>query len=157
MAIPPILGTEQNIFAIGRSSNPGKRTLRFRNSTATLHLEATPTVEQTIDLIDLIDSTKRRKSLSIIAGRNFALTDANRFLICLNTTAITLTVPAISWEIDTEIEVLQWGTGQVTIVADSGVTITRLGGTTHALSGKGAVGLLKLITTNDWLLLGSFV
>jgi hypothetical protein len=156
MAIPDVLGTVQKIFRIGLSTSVGSSILRFSNSSGNIDLIVNPTESKTIDLLDLDSSTKQRKSISVVTGRNLQLTDTNRFLICINPTAITLTIPTLSWEVDTEIEILQWGIGQVTIAAGSGVTITRLGGTTHTLSGKGAVEMLKLISTNDWLLLGGF-
>ena len=96
-------------------------------------------------------------SLDVTASRNLASTDVEKFLVCNSLSAISLTVPTSIANVGDEIEVLHWGTSTVSIVAASGVTITRFGGTVHQLAGRGSVCVLRLIAVNEWLLAGNFL
>ena len=92
----------------------------------------------------------------VSASRNFALTDVGLFLVAAGSGAITLTLNTDNWRQSTELYLAHNSEAIVTIVAGSGVTITRFGGAAHQLAGKGAIGILKLISVNNWLLFGDF-
>jgi hypothetical protein len=93
---------------------------------------------------------------TVSASRNFALTDVGLFLVATGASPITLTLNVDNWRQSTELYLAHNSDAIVSIVADSGVTITRFGGASHQLAGKGAIGTLKLISTNTWLLFGDF-
>lgn len=96
-------------------------------------------------------------TVSIVsASRDFALTDVGLFLVAAGASPITLTLNAENWRQSTELYLAHNSDNLVTIVAGSGVTIVRFGGASHQLAGKGAIGILKLISTNNWLLFGDF-
>jgi hypothetical protein len=155
--ISDLIGVSNSIFTIGSRFLSGVKSLVFDNGFKTT-LSANPTANRNISLPDLsgnlaLDS---RKSLVVGSSRNMVLSDINRFLVCDSSSPITITVPTSFASIDDEIEILHWGTSTVSIIADSGVTLTRFGGTVHQLAGKGSVCVLRLIAADDWLLSGDF-
>ena len=71
--------------------------------------------------------------------------------------AVTLTIPtnaSVAFPVGTEIEVVQKGSGTVTVAGASGVTIDSLDSMT-SLAGQYAVAGLKKINTNEWILAGA--
>ena len=77
--------------------------------------------------------------------------DANDFLVMNSASANSVTVPpnaSVAFAIGTEITIGQYGAGQTTIVAGSGVTIRTA--TSLLLSGQYAVAKIKKIGTNEW-------
>jgi hypothetical protein len=98
-----------------------------------------------------------RSSIAVSVSRDLTLEDSGKFLICNGAATITLTLPAISWATDTEIEILHWSSNSVSILATGITTITRFGGTTHQIAGKGCCAVLKLISANNWVLFGGFL
>ena len=97
-----------------------------------------------------------KTTVSVTATRNINAADIGEFLVCNSASPIVLTVPQSFAQVNDEIEILHWGSSTISIVAASGVTITRFGGTVHQLAGKGSVCVLRLIAANDWLLSGDF-
>lgn len=93
----------------------------------------------------------------ITASRLLTLEDSDYLIIADSTNAINLTIPALSWELDTEIEIIQWNTGTVTITPGSGVTVNRFENpSNHVLSGRFAGAVVALISNNVWWLEGRF-
>lgn len=67
-----------------------------------------------------------------------------------------LTVPPnadVAFPVGSRIEIVQWGAGQTTVVAGSGVTIRSSGGKLK-LTGQYSAAVLDKIATNEWLLCG---
>jgi hypothetical protein len=101
-----------------------------------------------------------RPILTVSAARTLGLNDANTFLLCTGATAFTVTVPAdatTNFEIGTEFDITQDGTGAITIAAATGVSIFRIGSTAttgHILMGQYAVAMLKKISANSWRIYG---
>lgn len=88
-----------------------------------------------------------------------ALTDAHRLVTLNNGSAITLTVPteaSVAFETGDQVNLLQLGAGQVTVVAASGVTL-RAQGSRVKLNGQYALATLVKIAANEWVLLGNTV
>lgn len=95
--------------------------------------------------------------VSISASKTFALTDAQTFQLCTNSTAITLTIPAdatVNFPIGSEITIAQDNTGSVTIAqGTTAVNIRRMGSTNltgHIMMGQYALCLLKKVAANEW-------
>ena len=90
---------------------------------------------------------------------SYTLVDADRSkMVEMNVaTANNLTIPldaTVPFAIGTQIEVAQYGAGQTTIVATSGVTIRSASGNLKIASQYVAVSLLK-IGTNEWYCFGN--
>jgi hypothetical protein len=155
--ISDLIGVSNNIFTIGSRFLSGVKSLVFDNGFKTT-LSANPTANRNISLPDLSGTLalSSRQGLVVSASRNLTASDISRFLVCDSSSPIVVTIPTSFASIDDEIEILHWGTSTVSIIADSGVAITRFGGTVHQLAGKGSVCVLRLIATDDWLLSGDF-
>jgi len=85
-----------------------------------------------------------------------ALSDAGKLVICTNSSAITVTIPAagdVEFAIGTTIEIAQGGTGQVTLDPDSGVTLQSWGGALKT-AGQHATAVLTLVDEDTWLVRG---
>jgi hypothetical protein len=90
---------------------------------------------------------------------SYTLVDADRSkMVEMNVaTANNLTIPldsSVAFAIGTQIEVAQYGAGQTTIVATSGVTIRSASGNLKIANQYVAVSLLK-IGTNEWYCFGN--
>ena len=84
-----------------------------------------------------------------------ALSDVGKMVTLSNAAAITLTIPteaAVAFPVDTRIDILQYGAGQVTI-GGAGVTI-RSAGSRLKLSGQYAAATLWKKDANEWVLIG---
>lgn len=79
------------------------------------------------------------------------LTDAGKMLTLSNAAAIALTIPtnaSVPFEVDTRIDLIQWGAGQVT-VGGAGVTI-RSSGSKLKTAGQYSGATLWKKDTNEW-------
>ena len=85
-----------------------------------------------------------------------ALTDGNNTMVELsNASAITVTVPlnsSVAFPVGSQINLLQTGAGQVTIVGASGVTVNATPGLKFRAQWSGA-SLIKR-STDGWVLVG---
>jgi hypothetical protein len=84
------------------------------------------------------------------------LTDAGKMVTMTNASANTLTVPPnadVAFPTNTRIDVLQYGAGQTTIAAGSGVTIYS-SGSKLKLTGQYSGATLWKKDTNTWVLIG---
>jgi len=87
----------------------------------------------------------------------FVLTDAQKLVTLTKSTGFTVTVPlnsSVAFEIGDQINLVQLGTGQVTVAGASGVDI-RSEGSKLKLKGQYATATLVKIATNEWVLLGN--
>lgn len=83
------------------------------------------------------------------------LTDAGKLVSLSNASAITLTIPtnaSVAFPVDTRVDILQYGAGQVT-VGGAGVTI-RSSGSKLKLTGQYSGATLWKKDTNEWVLIG---
>lgn len=86
-----------------------------------------------------------------------ALTDASKMITLSNASAITVTIPtnaSVAFPIGTQIDLVQKGAGQPTIVGDTGVTLNGIG---TKLRLQWSSGSLLKTDTNEWLLVGDIV
>lgn len=85
------------------------------------------------------------------------ITDAGKFLKSVNNaSALTVTVPPaadVAFAIGTRLRVMQGGTGQVTIAAGSGVTVSSPNGSLKLRTQKSVATLVK-IASAEWVLFG---
>lgn len=84
------------------------------------------------------------------------LTDAGKMVTLSNASAITLTVPlnsSVAFPVNTRIDLLQYGAGQVTVAATGGVTIYSKGSALK-LSAQYAGATLWKKATDTWVLVG---
>jgi hypothetical protein len=84
------------------------------------------------------------------------LTDAGKMITMNKATANNLTVPAnadVAFPLNTRIDVIQYGAGQTTFVAGSGVTI-RSSSSKLKITGQYSGASLWKKGTNEWVLVG---
>jgi hypothetical protein len=84
------------------------------------------------------------------------LTDAGKMITMDKGTANNLTVPpnsSVAFPINSRIDIIQYGAGQTTIVAGSGVTI-RSSGSKLKITGQYSGASLWKKGTNEWVLIG---
>lgn len=85
----------------------------------------------------------------------FVLSDAGKYVRFSNTGAISVTVPpnsSVAFNVGTQISIRQVSTGQVTVVAGTGVTINSP--ETLKLRKQGSSATLVKVDTNTWDLMG---
>lgn len=113
---------------------------------------------------DTIPSAKAVKDALKLNGTNLyetssvvlAADNAGRIYRINSAGALTVTIPAVASvniPLNSEFRVARWGTGSVTIVAASGVTLRSAGGLA-SISAQYGVITLKHITTDSWLIYG---
>jgi len=91
------------------------------------------------------------------ASYTLALTDADKLVEMNVATANNLTVPlnsSVAFPIGTKIDLAQYGAGQTTVVATSGVTVRSAGGALKLTSQYSGATLVK-IATDEWYLFGN--
>jgi len=94
-------------------------------------------------------------------GTSYTLTlsDAGKLILLNNSSAITLTVPSnssVPFPIGTQIDIVQAGTGKVSINPATGVNINSQSGNRSIAAQWVGVSLIK-IDTDTWLLLGNLI
>lgn len=112
---------------------------------------------QAADVLDAAAVSGYRGIVTVTASKTVALTDANTLQYCINSSAITITIPkdaTLNLGIGTEIEITPDGTETVTIAQeDSAVSIRRYNSaavTGHAIIGRYAACSLKKVGANEW-------
>jgi hypothetical protein len=85
------------------------------------------------------------------------LADAHKLVTCSKSTAFTVTIPpnsSVAFDIGDQVNLMQIGTGQITIAAGSGVTLNAQG-TKVKLNGQWATATAIKIATDTWVLVGN--
>ena len=100
-----------------------------------------------------------QRTIANITGTSYtpSISDAGKAFVFTNSSAITLTIPAESstnYTIGQTFLLIQKGTGQVTVLGASGVTINSLSNYSKT-SGQYAEARLIKTASNEWLLSGS--
>jgi hypothetical protein len=93
---------------------------------------------------------------TLTASATLALGNAGKLLLCSNSSAITITIPAdmdVAFPTNTEIEILRWSDGAVTVAPASGVTLYSAE-SMRSIAQQWASVCLKKIDVNIWLLTG---
>lgn len=80
--------------------------------------------------------------------------DIGDIVTCNNASAITVTIPASTFAIGDQINVMQYGAGQITFTPAATVTMRSSGSKTKTF-GQYAVATLICIAANEWVLVGN--
>jgi hypothetical protein len=156
-------GAEVNQNAFSNVAVSGQTTVAADTKTDTLTLVAgtniTLTTDATTDTITIAASGggTSYSTVRTQSGTTYtlALTDAGDYIQTTSTTAVTITVPpqsSVTWAADTEIYFEQNNTGQIAILAGTGVTVN----TSETLKSfaRYSVLALKRVAENVWTLTG---
>jgi hypothetical protein len=156
-------GAEVNQNAFSNFAVSGQTTVAADTKTDTLTLVAgtniTLTTDATTDTITIAASGggTSYSTVRTQSGTTYtlALTDAGDYIQTTSTTAVTITVPpqsSVTWAADTEIYFEQNNTGQIAILAGTGVTVN----TSETLKSfaRYSVLALKRVAENVWTLTG---
>lgn len=105
-------------------------------------------------------SAGRWRGVKTITGTSYTLTidDEGQLLIFTNSSAITLTLPtqvSTDFPIGGGVTILRNGTGQITVTAASGVTLTAAGRPKFRVTGS--VAEVRKFAANDWLMGGDTI
>ncbi|MHB1153570.1 MAG: hypothetical protein ACYCWE_20895 [Eubacteriales bacterium] len=97
--------------------------------------------------------------IEVTASKTLALTDASTVQQVNSASNLTITIPlnsAVEFPIDTEIEIVRWGSGTVTVAAAGGVTLRAMG-SPAAITIYAQYGILTLkkFADNIWLVAGA--
>lgn len=100
-------------------------------------------------------------TLNAQTGTTYTLviTDAHKLVTLSNASAVTLTIPAdasVNFDVGDQVNLLQLGAGQVTVVGASGVTL-RAQGTRIKMNGQYSLATVVKIAANEWVLVGNTV
>ena len=85
---------------------------------------------------------------------SYTLSLGDQMVTFENSSAVTVTVPSSTFPILTEIDLIQMGTGQVTISPAGGVTVNSYVGK-MSIAGQYAAATLKQLSSNNWILIGN--
>jgi hypothetical protein len=88
------------------------------------------------------------------SGSSYTLSDGDQMVTFENGSAVTVTIPANTFPVLTEIDLIQMGSGQVTVAAADGVTVNSYVGK-MSIAGQYAGATLKQLSTNNWILIGN--
>jgi hypothetical protein len=103
--------------------------------------QAAVTVPQARAALGIIDPTVVTETGT---SRTLQVSDAEKYIVCTNSSPVTITIPSATFTAPTTIVVVQQGTGTVTIAAD-GVTL-RCAGTPETRGQYSVLGILQTAT-----------
>jgi hypothetical protein len=83
-----------------------------------------------------------------------ATSDIGKIVTCSNASGIVVTIPASTFAIGDQINVMQYGAGQITFTPAATVTMRSSGSKTKTF-GQYAVATLINIAANEWVLVGN--
>jgi hypothetical protein len=143
-------GITKSMVGLGNVDNTSDANKQISTATQTeLNLKATITALN-------LKADKSTTTINVTASKTLALTDLATLQKCTSASLITITISlnsAVVFPINTEIALVKYGVGAVTI-GGSGVTINSVDSLKSVKGQFGAV-TLKKIATDEWLLIGS--
>lgn len=95
--------------------------------------------------------------VSVTTNKTLALTDAGTLQRVNSSSALTITIPSnasVAFPVGAEVEILRYGSGDVTISPGSNVTI-RCAETSRRIAKQYGGVSLKKLAANEWLLMGN--
>lgn len=110
---------------------------------------------------DITDLDEQISGNSVVTNRRtsdytLVLTDVNKLIELNSASAISVTIPRyadVAIPVESQLLIVQYGAGQGTIVAGSGVTLRSAGGKLKLNSQYSAATLIK-IATDEWYVFG---
>jgi len=110
-----------------------------------------------LNIYDYVNTPTLKGALFAVTNYDFILSDVGKYISMSYPTACTMTIPndsSVNFPTGTRIEIEQDGTGQITILGASGVTIQSEGGKTKTV-GKNAWCFIIKKEPNLWTLAGN--
>jgi hypothetical protein len=140
-------------------SNPAL-IVNLANASATGHIQVWQSqtdAKAHITRTGIFVGQSRPTRTDITANATLALADEGKVLRVNSSSNLTVTIPlnsSVAFPIDTEIAILRYGTGTVSISPTSGVTLNSVSSNRKVKDQYGSVALKK-IGENEWVLVGS--
>lgn len=146
-------------FSVGRANGTTTITDLDATGTPTATNAAGYTNTNQIATTAQVYATVTRTPINYQTGTTYTiqLSDAGKLLMMDNAGAITLTIPTnatAAIALDTRIDLVQWGVGQVTVAAAVGVTLVSAGSRVKTGERYAGATLVK-VNTDSWLLMGN--
>lgn len=110
-----------------------------------------------LNIYDYVNTPTLKNAMFAVTNYDFVLGDIGKYISMSYVSACTMTIPtnaSVAFPIGTRIEIEQVGSGQVQILAASGVTLNSEGGKTK-LVGQFATCFIIKKDTNEWTLSGN--
>lgn len=110
-----------------------------------------------LNIYDYVNTPTLKNAMFAVTNYDFVLGDIGKYISMSYVSACTMTIPtnaSVAFPIGTRIEIEQVGTGQVQILAASGVTLNSEGGKTKLLGQFASCYIIKK-DTNEWTLAGN--
>ena len=136
---------------------PTTRTINNKQLNANISLAASDVNAAALDSGKVTASQASSSIVPIKANVELALAYAGKLLKAESSNAITITIPtnaSVAFPVETEIEIVRWGSGAVSVSAAEGVTLCSMDGV-KTIAGRYGTVCLKKIETNTWLLAGA--
>jgi hypothetical protein len=157
-----VVGVGNNGTSITRNINDSNPTLIVNNVNATNTADITRfqkagVTQSLVASNGVFVGQARPTKTDITANATLALVDEGKVLRVNSASNLTITIPlnsSVAFPIDTEIAVLRYGTGTVSISPTSGVTLNSKNAE-RKISGQYGSVALKKIGTDEWVLVGS--
>jgi hypothetical protein len=95
--------------------------------------------------------TSLRQENTTATSKSLALADQDKVVVCTNTSAITITVPteaSVAFSVGSVVYIARTGSGDVTLAAAGGVTLTRSG-----LMGLNEELYVRKRASNSWIVI----
>ena len=131
--------------------------LFLRTSDTSIIIEADRTV-LTLEVIEVEGGINiANVQTDATAARTLIMADINAYLVFTSASPTTVTVPAnasVAFPIGAAVELEQRGTGQVSVIGDAGVTVSKPAARSAATAGQYSVVRLRKTGTNSWTLAG---
>ena len=147
----------QEVFVGSNGTNipVGVQTEIVNNLTETVTGKALDATQGKV-LDDKVTAMKRTPVVTKVANFTFALADEAQLVSCLSENEIVATIPkstTVNFPVNTEIPILRYGLGEVTITPASGVTLNgeEVG---IAIDSQYSTVMIKKMAVNEWLYVG---
>lgn len=118
-----------------------------------------PNKTGTVALLDDISSggggSSTKSVITVFSSKSFTSNDLNNIIRCNSSSAIALNIPSNSFDVGSVIDVIQRGTGAVSITRSFGISLLKFGGEgTANLIGQYARCQLIKIADSEWHITG---
>lgn len=109
------------------------------------------------DAVDVVKSLTEIPTVAVTQSKTLALTDKTTIQKCTSADATVVTLPLnsnVAFPLYTEIVIVRYGAGTVTIAGETGVTIYS-SGSKKSIDKQYEAATIKKIDTDEWFLFGS--
>lgn len=152
------LSNDITLSAADVSAVPTTRKVNNKALSSNISLDASDVEAVALDSNGKADAAQTASRIvSVTSSKTLALSDAGTFQRANSGSEIQIKIPlnsSVAFPTGTEIEIMQYGTGPVSVTAASGVTIVSVSSLRY-ISTRYATAGLKKMSTDTWLLSGS--